>query len=210
MTNEYLIEEYVNKITQDPRILKAFENTPREVFVPENFKDQAYEDRALPIGEEQTISQPSLVAAMTHLLNLKGDEKVLEIGTGSGYQATILARLAKEVYTIEIVEKLHKRSKKIFTKLGLDNIHPIFANGSVGYKEASPYDAIIVTAGAKKIPLPLLEQLKDGGRIVIPQGDSPQDLILKIGYKKGGDVEFQNVDRVQFVPLKGKEGSFES
>lgn len=150
----------------DERVLKAMEQVPRHEFVPENMRQYAYEDSPLPIGEGQTISQPYMVAIMTELMELKGAEKVLEIGTGSGYQGAVLARLAKQVYTIERVELLAKNSESIYKKLGIKNIKVVVGDGTLGLKKHAPYDAIMVTAGAHHVPKALVEQLKDGGSLL--------------------------------------------
>lgn len=202
------VQKHICAVTKNNKIIDAFKKTPRELFVPEDQKIYAYEDKALPIGQGQTISQPSLVAIMTDALNLQGNEKVLEIGTGSAFQAAILARLAKEVYTVEIIKPLAEHAKKTLSKLNLTNVNVFHANGTIGLPNYAPFDAIIVTAGAKKIPQPLVNQLKDGGLIVIPQGDTLNTLSLKVAKKKGSELTIEEKELVQFVPLKGKHGSF--
>jgi len=156
---------------KDERVLSAMRKVPRHLFVDASLIDRAYEDHALPIGEGQTISQPYMVAIMTELLELKGDERVLEIGTGSGYQSAILAELSFKVYSIERIEGLATRARKILDSLGYRNIEIRIANGTYGWKEESPFNGIIVTAGAPDIPETLIEQLVEGGRLVIPVGD---------------------------------------
>ncbi len=204
---QILVDEYIKPqgIT-DQKVLAVFAKTPRHEFVPKEYRQDAYLDIALPIGKGQTISQPSLAALMTQTLNLKGDEKVLEVGTGSGYQAAILSRLAKEVYTIEILPKLAAGAKKVFTRLGYKNIHAYVKNGSLGLEKFAPFDAIIVTAGAKKIPRPLIDQLNEGGRIVIPVGERLYGQRLVVGTKKHRSLELTTIESVAFVPLIGKHG----
>ncbi|MBI4039859.1 protein-L-isoaspartate(D-aspartate) O-methyltransferase [Candidatus Daviesbacteria bacterium] len=198
---KFLIEEYIKPNTTDPKIIQAFLNIPREEFVPPEQKDQVYLNIALPIGEGQTISQPSLVAQMTQLLGLTGYEKVLEIGTGSGYQAAILSQLAKDIYSIELLPQLAEIAKQTLNRLGYKNVHVFTGNGKQGLDEYAPYDAIIVTAAAKEIPQALVDQLKDGGRLVIPVGKD-FDQNLKLGIKKGGQLEITDIEPVVFVPLK--------
>jgi len=190
---------------RDERVLSAMSSIPREKFVLEGEKDSAYLDCPLPIGMGQTISQPFIVALMTQCLSLKGSETVLEVGTGSGYQAAILSKLAKMVYTIERFSSLADRAEKIFKELEIKNVKVIVGDGSKGLREYSPYDGIIVTAGAPEIPKSLIEQLNEKGRIVIPVGNSfSQDLLL--GTKKKGKLKISNYGGCVFVPLVGKYG----
>lgn len=189
----------------DKKVLDAFHKVPRHLFVPENVRASAYDDCALPIGEGQTISQPYMVAVMTEQLKLKGDEKVLEIGTGSGYQAAILAELSKKVYSIERVEVLSKRAEKAVKELGYTNVEFVVGDGTQGYAEAAPYDGIIVTAGCPEIPKPLIEQLKDGGRLVIPVGDRYQQILTTV-IKQGSKIITEESVPCIFVPLVGKFG----
>lgn len=184
---------------KDRRVLEALLKVERHRFVPEELKAFSYDDRPLPIGEGQTISQPYIVALMTELLELKGDEKVLEIGTGSGYQAAILAELAKEVYTIEIIEVLAKKAEKILKELGYKNVYVKVGDGYLGWPEKSPFDAIIVTCAPKEIPKSLLEQLKEGGRLVIPVGEFFQSLKLVI--KRKNKIYIKDILPVAFVPM---------
>lgn len=185
---------------RDPRVLEAMLKVPRHLFVPEAYRDQAYMDGPLPIGKGQTISQPYIVALMTELLELDGDEKVLEIGTGSGYQAAILAELAREVYTIEIIPELSKRAETILRGLGYKNIHFRIGDGYKGWPEEAPFDAIIVTAAPPEVPQALVDQLSDdGGRMVVPVGTWDQDLLLII--KEGGKITRKNIAPVRFVPM---------
>lgn len=190
---------------KDERVLKAMLKVPRHLFVPPSLRDQAYGDFPLPIGEGQTISQPYIVALMTEALELKGKERVLEIGTGSGYQTAILAELAAWVYTIEKYATLQERAKAVLFELGYKNISFKIGDGTLGWKEAAPFDAIIVTAAAPQIPLPLIEQLAEGGRIVIPVGDEFSQMLIK-GVKKGGTLHTKSLEPVRFVKLVGEYG----
>ena len=187
---------------KDPRVLSAMHKVERHLFVPKELQTSAYTDQPLPIGEDQTISQPYIVALMTELLELKGGEKVLEIGTGSGYQAAILAELVKEVYTIEIMETLADSAKKRLLELGYQNINVKAGDGYLGWPEVAPFDAIIVTAAPDHIPKPLLEQLKEGGRMVVPVGTYSQ--VLKKIVKRSGRVETSDIVPVVFVPMTGE------
>ncbi len=200
---EKMVESQIkSRGVKDPRVLSAMLKVERHLFVPDDLKDSAYSDQALPIGEGQTISQPYIVALMTELLELKGDEKVLEVGTGSGYQAAILAELAKEVFTIEIVEKLGLSAQKLLAELGYKNIHVKIGDGYQGWPEQAPFDAIIVTCAPDHIPKPLLDQLKDGGRMVIPVGTYSQE--LKKIVKRGEKFETTDIIPVIFVPMTGE------
>jgi protein-L-isoaspartate(D-aspartate) O-methyltransferase len=187
---------------RDPRVLSALLKVERHRFVPEEYLNSAYFDQPLPIGEGQTISQPYIVALMTELLELKGNEKVLEIGTGSGYQAAILAELTKEVYTIEIIESLASTAKKRLAELGYQNISVRAGDGYLGWPEAAPFDAIIITAAPDHIPKPLLDQLKEGGRMVVPVGTYSQE--LKKIVKQSGKIETTDIISVIFVPMTGE------
>lgn len=189
---------------KDKKVLSAMKKVPRHLLMPENVWHLAYTDRAVPIGEEQTISQPYIVAAMTALLRLKGNERVLEIGTGSGYQAAVLAEIVPEVYTIEIVKALGQRAKKNLKKLGYKNISVRIGDGFKGWKEHAPYDAIIITCAVPEVPVPLLKQLKDGGRIVVPLGEDLTYQTLSVVEKKKGKLIYKNVMGVVFVPMTGK------
>lgn len=191
----------------DPRILAAVGAVPRHRLVPVEHRTEAYNDYPLPIGHGQTISQPSLVALMTHLLRPDENDVVLEIGTGSGYQAAILSRLVDEVYTIEIVEPLADRAKADLEELGARNVHVRHGDGYLGWPEHAPFDSIIVTAGAEDIPSPLIEQLKPGGRMVIPVGpvNAVQQLRL-ITKDAEGRTREQMISWVRFVPLTRPPG----
>ncbi|WKU18070.1 protein-L-isoaspartate(D-aspartate) O-methyltransferase [Fervidibacter sacchari] len=190
---------------KDERVLQAFLKVPRHKFVRPQDMWHAYEDYPLAIGYGQTISQPYMVAIMTELLELKGHERVLEIGTGSGYQAAILAELAKEVFTIERIPELAKKAEKVLRELGYNNVKVIIGDGSKGLPEFAPYDGIIVTAAAPKLPQPLLEQLKDGGRLVIPVGSRKLQDLLRIT-RIGNEFKTENFGPCLFVPLIGEEG----
>jgi protein-L-isoaspartate(D-aspartate) O-methyltransferase len=187
---------------KDPRVLSAMLKVERHLFVPKELQTSAYTDQPLTIGEGQTISQPYIVALMTELLELKGEEKVLEIGTGSGYQAAILAELAKEVYTIEIIEALATSAKKVLLQIGYQNIMAKTGDGYLGWPEVAPFDAIIITAAPDHIPEPLLEQLKEGGRMVTPVGTYSQ--VLKRVIKRSGRTETSDIVPVVFVPMTGE------
>ena len=190
---------------KDERVLKAFLKVPRHKFVRPQDIWHAYEDYPLSIGYGQTISQPYMVAIMTELLELKGHERVLEIGTGSGYQAAILAELAKEVFSIERIPELAQKAEKVLQELGYNNVKVIVGDGSKGLPEFAPYDGIIVTAAAPKPPQPLLEQLKDGGRLVIPVGSRKLQDLLRIT-RIGDEFKTENFGPCLFVPLIGEEG----
>jgi protein-L-isoaspartate(D-aspartate) O-methyltransferase len=190
---------------KDKPTLAAMSKVPRHEFVPDNLKSMAYDDRPLPIGEEQTISQPYMVAFMSQDLKLKSHHRVLEIGTGSGYQAAVLAEMVDSVFTIEIVEKLGIRARDRLKLLGYDNVEVKIGDGYHGWEEKAPFDAIIVTAGATKIPQPLLDQLTEGGSMSIPIGQTNQIRILKLVTKKNGRIKKTNRMFVRFVPFTRKE-----
>lgn len=203
---EWMVDtQIVERGIRDERVIEVMKKIPRHIFVPENIMDNAYDDRALPIGYGQTISQPYIVALMTELLELKGDEKVLEIGTGSGYQAAVLAELAKEVHTVERVEALAKEAMKKFEKLNIKNIKVYIKDGTEGIPEEAPFDRIIITAATPDLPEPLIKQLKEGGIIVAPVGERYSQHILK-AIKKDEELERHYLIPVAFVPLIGKYG----
>ncbi len=191
----------------DPRVLEAFRSVPREIFVPEARRDQAYNDCALPIGEGQTISQPYIVALMTQQLEVEPEKKILEIGTGSGYQTAILAEIGGQVYTVEVSESLSDRARSRLEKLGLaDRVEFKLGDGTRGWEEKAPFDRIIVTAAAPEIPMPLEEQLAPGGRMVIPVGGRRSQTMTVVIKKGPGNFERrQNISCV-FVPLVGAFG----
>jgi protein-L-isoaspartate(D-aspartate) O-methyltransferase len=189
----------------DPRVLDAFREVPRHLFVPTELIHHAYDDCPLPIGEGQTISQPYMVAVMTEAAALTGREKVLEVGTGSGYQAAILARLAARVYTVEQHAALSLAAEERLRRLGVTNVIFLVGDGSLGYPEAAPYDVIVVTAAAPTIPETLVEQLTPHGRLVIPVGsrDSQELLLVR---RKGGEISRETINYCRFVPLGGRYG----
>ena len=188
----------------DQDVLEAMERVPRHEFVPDEFKGQSYADRPLPIGHGQTISQPYIVALMTELLQLRSTDRVLEIGTGSGYQAAILSEIVGEVYTIEIVEALALESTERLERLGYANVYTLHADGYYGWEEHAPFDAIIVTAAPDHIPQPLVQQLKDGAKLVLPVGPPGGYQTLWEVTKTGQEVTKRNVTNVLFVPLTGE------
>lgn len=187
----------------DEDVLQAMERVPRHEFVPEKYQAQAYADHPLPIGYGQTISQPYIVALMTELLELETTDRVLEIGTGSGYQAAILAEIVAEVYTVEIIEPLAMEAKQRLEQLGYANIHTLHADGYYGWEEHAPYDAIIVTAAPPHVPQPLVRQLKDGARLVVPVGPPGGYQTLWQITKEGDKIQERDVTGVLFVPLTG-------
>jgi protein-L-isoaspartate(D-aspartate) O-methyltransferase len=188
---------------KDERVLAAIGAIPRHLFVPERQRSSAYDDRPLAIGEGQTISQPYVVALMTELLELRSSEKVLEIGTGSGYQTALLARLVSEVFSIEILPNLSERAKKILEDLGYTNVRLKVGDGFYGWEEQSPFDAILVTAAAPAVPAPLWRQLREGGRLVMPLGEGERDQRLIRARKSAGKPIIENFHAVRFVPLTG-------
>ncbi|MCS7149191.1 MAG: protein-L-isoaspartate(D-aspartate) O-methyltransferase [Caldimicrobium sp.] len=206
IARERMVESQIKaRGIKDERVIQAMLKVPRHLFVEEALRDQSYGDFPLPIGEKQTISQPYIVALMTEALELKGTERVLEIGTGSGYQTAILAETALWVYTIEKYPSLQEKAKKTLFDLGYKNISFKIGDGTLGWQEASPFDAIIVTAASPQIPPPLIEQLNESGRIVIPVGDEFSQMLVK-GIKKGGVLHTKNLEPVRFVKLVGTYG----
>ncbi len=197
--------QLVQRGITDERVLQAMREVPRHRFVPEDLWDMAYRDTPLPIGHGQTISQPYIVAYMTQMLHLKPEDRVLEVGTGSGYQAAILSRLAKQVYTIERVEELARRAKRILQELGYDNVLIRVGDGSHGWPEAAPFDAIIVTAAAPEVPPPLIAQLADGAPLIAPIGPAGYQDLVRL-YKRGDRTETEYLTPVAFVPLVGEHG----
>ncbi|WP_276501514.1 protein-L-isoaspartate(D-aspartate) O-methyltransferase [Terrimonas pollutisoli] len=200
-------EEMVKKQIEERGIsnaatLSSLRKVPRHLFVPKNSIDHAYDDRPLPIGFGQTISQPYIVAYMTEIVNPQSNHRVLEIGTGSGYQAAVLSNIVKEVYTIEIIDTLSKRARTLFNQLNYKNISAKTGDGYYGWKEKSPFDAIIVTAAAEHIPPPLIEQLKENGRMIIPVGSPFMVQQLMLVEKKNGKVRTTSMMPVRFVPFK--------
>lgn len=201
MVETQLIPRGINQ----PRLLEAFLKVPRHRFVEPALERRAYDDNPLPIGNGQTISQPYMVALMTQALNLKGTERVLEIGTGSGYQAAILAELASQVFSVERLERLARRARQILDELKYHNVAIKIGDGTLGWAEHAPYDAIIVTAGAPQIPKAYWEQLAEGGRLAIPVGDS-YGQTLKVIVKQDGKPKETDYGGCVFVPLVGKYG----
>ena len=192
------------KVTNE-KVLGVMKKVPREEFIPENLRNRAYDDTPLPIGEGQTISQPYIVAFMTQALQLKPTDKVLEIGTGSGYQAAISSELAQEVYTIEIVPELAKSAEERLQKLGYKNIHVKAGDGYLGWPEAAPFNAIILTASPPKVPKPLQEQLAEGGLLIVPLGSDERFQELVLYTKRNGKfLESERLLPVAFVPMTGK------
>lgn len=197
--------QLIPKGVKDKRVLDAMRKVPRHLFVDEAFYGQAYSDFPLPIGEEQTISQPFMVAMMTEALELKRDEVVLELGTGSGYQTAILAELCRKVYSIERISSLAGRARKVLDKLGYGNVLVKIGDGTLGWKEESPFDAIIVTAGAPEVPRPLVDQLKTGGRLVIPVGGELMQSLIRVRKTEEG-MEKEDMGGCRFVKLIGEHG----
>ena len=203
---ERMIEEQIiSRGIKDIRVIDAMRKIPRHIFVSKEFEAEAYSDGPTSIGYEQTISQPYIVALMSEALELKGEEKVLEIGTGSGYQAAILSLLAKDIYTMEIIPALAASSSVLFEELELKNIRVIVGDGSGGYEPSAPYDAIIVTAAAPELPPPLLNQLTDGGRLVIPIGEEESQILYKVT-KEGLSYKKEELCPCRFVNLVGRYG----
>jgi protein-L-isoaspartate(D-aspartate) O-methyltransferase len=188
----------------DTQVLTAMETVPRHEFVPDEYLNRAYSDQPLPIGHGQTISQPYIVALMTELLELQQGDRVLEIGTGSGYQAAVLAELGVEVYSMEIIPELADSARQCLDRVGYGHVRTLNADGYYGWPEHAPYDAIIVTAAPDHVPQPIVDQLKDGGRMVIPVGPVGWYQTLWLITKEDGEVEYHNKGGVQFVPLTGE------
>jgi protein-L-isoaspartate(D-aspartate) O-methyltransferase len=190
---------------KEPAVLSAFRQVPRHIFVSEALRDQAYGDYPLPIGEQQTISQPYIVAEMTQALELRENDRVLEIGTGSGYQAAILAQIVYRVYTVERKRSLYIQARNLFDKLNYHNIVTKYADGTKGWQDESPFDAIVVTAGAPEIPELLINQLTVGGRLVVPVGNQHTQELVKIRRGKGS-IQQTNLGGCRFVKLVGEHG----
>lgn len=201
-----MVEEQIRKRgVKSGVLLEAMTRVPRHLFVPEELASRAYEDRALGIGEQQTISQPYMVASMTEYLELRGDEGVLEVGTGSGYQAAILAELAREVITVEQNVALAESARARLDSLGYRNVRVEIGDGTFGWPEAAPFDGILVAAAAPAIPQPLVTQLADGGRLIIPVGASDKQMLMRVR-KHGGEITQEKLFPCQFVPLLGRYG----
>jgi protein-L-isoaspartate(D-aspartate) O-methyltransferase len=195
-------QQIVARGVKNKKVLDAMNSVPRHMFVPVGYRQGSYFDQPLPIGLAQTISQPYIVALMTEMLDVDNDDIVLEIGTGSGYQAAVLSTIVKELYTIEIIEKLGLQAAELLKSLGYDNVKVKISDGGLGWPEKAPFDAIIVTAAAPKIPDPLIKQLKPGGRMVIPVDNNfySQDLLI-VEKDEAGNIEIRKTIPVRFVPL---------
>ncbi|GMR14328.1 MAG: hypothetical protein BMS9Abin29_2577 [Gemmatimonadota bacterium] len=202
-----MVEEQIEaRGVSDSRVLEAMRRVPRHEYVPAEYRPDAYSDRPLPIGLGQTISQPYIVALMTELVQPEPGDRLLEIGTGSGYQAAVAAELVSEVYSIEIIPELARSAAERLERLGLSNVFVRAGDGYLGWPEQSPFDGILVTAGAEHIPQPLVEQLKPGARMIIPVGDQSTFQILKVVEKlPGGEVEIRDIIPVRFVPFRRNE-----
>lgn len=186
------------------RVIDAFEAVPRDRFVPEPERASAFENRPLPIGYQQTISQPTIVALMTQELDIRSGDRVLEIGTGSGYQTAILAELAKEVYSVEIVPQLAERAQRLLSELGYENVHARVGNGREGWPEAAPFDEVIVTAAGEELPETFVEQLAPEGRLIAPVGPKHAQFLVKITKRSDGSIREEQMMPVRFVPLTGE------
>lgn len=200
-----LIEELQRKGIRSLTVLKAFDDVPRHEFVPSGLRHRAYEDSPLPIGQGQTISQPWVHAKYLELLDLKGDERVLEIGTGSGFQTALLTKLAREVFSIERIAPLAEQARESLRRCGIDHVIQSVGDGTLGWPEHAPYDAILVGAASPDVPQPLLEQLAEGGQLLIPVGDRDTQRLLRIRRTPEGFVRSE-LDAMRFVPLIGEHG----
>jgi protein-L-isoaspartate(D-aspartate) O-methyltransferase len=206
LRQKMVAEQLEARDVRDERVLEAMRRTPRHLFVPERLEDEAYEDRPLPIGGGQTISQPLIVAIMTELLRLKGDERILEVGTGSGYQAALLAELGAQVVTVERRPEMAARAKELLEHLGYSNIRVIVGDGNRGAPEYAPFDAILVTAGAPTVSAALFEQLAPGGRLVAPVGDRDSQRLVRWTKVAGKRPKEEDFGGCLFVPLVGAGG----
>ncbi len=200
-----LVETLQEKGIRDLAVLRAFEMTPRHAFVPTGLKHRAYEDAPLPIGNGQTISQPSIHAKYLELLKLTGREKVLEVGTGSGYQTVLLSNLVEQVFSIERIPALFQQARDTIQRMGARNVSMLLGDGTVGWREYAPYDAILVSAGAPSVPQPLLDQLAEGGRLLVPVGDREAQKLV-IAERRNGQIEVREDAPMRFVPLLGSHG----
>ena len=200
-----LVELLQSSGIRDVAVLRAIDLTPRHLFVPSAVRHRAYEDSALPIGNGQTISQPSIHARYLELLQLSGREKVLEVGTGSGYQTVLLSHLVEQVFSIERIPALLERSREIVRQLNVRNVSLLLGDGTFGWREYGPYDAILVSAAAPDVPQPLVDQLADGGRMLVPLGGKEEQTLVLIT-RRGDEVERRDIAPVRFVPLVGTHG----
>lgn len=205
LRNQMVEEQLKSRDIIDPRVLQAMQDVPRHLFVPENLRHLAYRDAPLPIGQNQTISQPYIVALMTQMLQLSGHETVLEIGTGSGYHTAILCELARQVFSIERYPELADRAGAILADLGYNNVEIHVGDGSQGLPDMAPFDAIVVSAAAPAIPNPLRGQLAEGGRMVLPVGDNESQWLERV-WRHGDTWNIERITLVLFVPLIGKHG----
>lgn len=199
-------QQIVARGVADQRVIEAMSAIPRHLFVEAGLQSHAYGDAALPIGEKQTISQPYMVAVMTAALELQGDERILEIGTGSGYQTAVLSKLVKRVYSIERIAVLAGRARKILDQLQLSNVNIKIGDGTVGWKNQAPFSGILVAAGSPDVPQEYLDQLDIGGRLVLPVGDQKQQILVRITCKGKGQFEQEQMMGCRFVPLIGEQG----
>ena len=200
-----LVETLRERGIRDLAVLRAFEQTPRHQFVPTGLRHRAYEDSALPIGNGQTISQPSIHARYLELLALNGRERVLEVGTGSGYQTVLLGHLVEQVFTIERIAALYQQAREAIQRSGVANVSMLLGDGTLGWREYAPYDAILVSAGAPSVPEPLLAQIAEGGRMLVPVGTKDEQRLV-IYRRLNGQLEHKEVAPVRFVPLVGHHG----
>jgi protein-L-isoaspartate(D-aspartate) O-methyltransferase len=200
-----LVEALQDGGIRDLAVLRAFDEVPRHIFVPTGMRHRAYEDSALPIGQGQTISQPSMHARYLELLQLTGNEKVLEVGTGSGYQTALLAHLASQVFSIERVAPLLERARDAIRQTGARNVSVLVGDGTLGWRDYGPYDAILVTAGAPDVPRPLAEQLAEGGRLLIPLGGREEQMLTLVT-RRGDALQRRDIAPARFVPLVGTFG----
>jgi protein-L-isoaspartate(D-aspartate) O-methyltransferase len=205
LRDNMVTQQLLKRGIKDARVLQAMHDTPRHLFVPTRHRVMAYEDMPLPIGHEQTISQPLMVAMMTEALQLQGHERVLEIGTGSGYQAAILSSLAVVVFSIERIPELAAQARAALALAGITNVHVLVGDGSLGLPEHGPYDTIVVTAASPKVPPALVDQLKLGGRLVIPVGDRHEQTLMRVT-KTEGNSHVERLGGCRFVPLIGQQG----
>jgi protein-L-isoaspartate(D-aspartate) O-methyltransferase len=200
-----LVETLQANGIRDLAVLRAIDVTPRHAFVPTGVRHRAYEDSALPIGNGQTISQPSVHARYLELLHLTGKERVLEVGTGTGYQTALLSHLAAQVFSIERVPALYEKARDVLRQLDVRNVSMLLGDGTIGWREYAPYDAILVSAGAPEVPAPLVEQLADGGTLLIPLGTKDEQILVSVE-RRGPEVVRRDIAPVRFVPLLGTHG----